>query len=122
MAKVLVIDDEPGMRDIMCRVLEAAGHDVTAFASGGGAIEHVRQQPADLLITDLFMPDVEGLETIREIRRLRPDMPIIAISGVDFEGGDYLDVARKFGAVATLKKPFWPADLFELVSRVLSLA
>ena len=80
------------------------------------------QEPADLLITDIFMPDVEGLETIREIRRLRPDMPIIAISGVDFEGGDYLGVARKFGAVATLKKPFLPADLLELVSRVLSPA
>src|SRR5690242_5025175 len=83
MAKVLVIDDEPGIRGIMCRALEAAGHDVTAFANGGGAIEHIRQEPADLLITDLFMPEVEGLETIREIRRLRPDMPIIAISGVD---------------------------------------
>lgn len=122
MAKVLVIDDEPGIRGIMCRVLEAAGHDVTAFANGGGAIEHVRQEPVDLLITDLFMPEVEGIETIREIHRLRPDMPIIAISGVDFEGGDYLRVARKFGATATLKKPFWPADLVELVSRMLSLA
>ena len=88
MAKVLVIDDELGIRGIMCRVLEAAGHDVTAFANGGGAIEHVRQEPADLLITDLFMPEVEGVETICEIHRLRPDMPIIAISGVDFEGGD----------------------------------
>ena len=122
MAKVLVIDDEPDIRGIICRVLEAAGHDVTAFANGGGAIDHVRQEPADLLITDLFMPEVEGIETIREIHRLRADMPIIAISGVDFEGGDYLSVARKFGASETLKKPFWPADLIELVSRVLSLA
>ena len=122
MAKVLVIDDEAGIRGIMCRVLEAAGHDIVAFANGGGAIEHVRQAPADLLITDLFMPDVEGIETIREIHRLRADMPIIAISGVDFEGGDYLRVARKFGAVATLRKPFLPADLVELVSRLLSPA
>jgi len=97
-------------------------HDVTAFANGGGAIDHVRQEPADLLITDLFMPEVEGIETIREIHRLRADMPIIAISGVDFEGGDYLRVARKFGAVATLRKPFLPADLVELVSRLLSPA
>jgi two-component system, chemotaxis family, chemotaxis protein CheY len=122
MAKVLVIDDEPGVRGVMCRVLEAVGHDVVDFGNGGGAIEHVRQQPADLLITDLFMPDVEGIETIREIHRLRPDLPIIAVSGIDFEGGDYLNVARKFGAVATLKKPFSPADLLDLVSRVLSLA
>ena len=122
MAKVLVIDDEPGIRSIMCRVLQAAGHEVTAFANGAGAIDHVRQEPVDLLITDIFMPDVEGLETIREIRGIRAEIPIIAISGVDFDGGDYLGVAGKFGAVATLKKPFWPADLLEVVSRVLSIA
>jgi CheY-like chemotaxis protein len=121
MAKILVIDDEPGIRSILCRVLEASGHEVVAFENGRGAIERVERDAADLLIADIFMPDVEGLETIREIRRLRPDMPIIAISGVDFEGGDYLGVARKFGAVATLKKPFWPADLLDLVSRVLAL-
>jgi CheY-like chemotaxis protein len=122
MSKVLVIDDEPGVRAIMCSALEAAGHQVVAFAEGGAAIEHVREESADLLITDIFMPDVEGLETIREIRRLRPDIPIIAISGIDFDGSDYLEVARKFGAVATLRKPFWPADLLDLVSRVLSPA
>lgn len=122
MAKVLVIDDEPGIRGIMCSALGAAGHEVVDFADGGGAVEYVREQPADLLITDIFMPDVEGLETIREIHRLQPDMPIIAISGVEFEGWDYLGVARKFGAAATLRKPFWPADLLDLVSRVLSPA
>ena len=122
MSKVLVIDDEPGIRTVMCSALEAAGYEVLAFAEGGGAIEHVREESADLLITDIFMPEVEGLETIREIRRLRPDMPIIAISGIEIEGADYLGFARKFGAVATLKKPFWPADLLDLVSRVLSPA
>jgi CheY-like chemotaxis protein len=122
MAKVLVIDDEPGIRGIMCSALAAAGHEVVDFADGGGAVDYIREEPADLLITDIFMPEVEGLETIREIRRLRPGMPIIAISGVDFDGGDYLGVARKFGAVATLRKPFWPADLLDLVSHVLSPA
>jgi DNA-binding NtrC family response regulator len=122
MSKVLVIDDEPGIRAIMCNALESAGHEVVVFAEGGGAIEHVRAESADLLITDIFMPDVEGLETIQEIRRLRPEMPIIAISGMDFEGADYLGVARKFGAAATLRKPFLPGDLLDLVSRVLSPA
>jgi len=122
MSKILVIDDEPGIRAIMCSALEAAGYEVVGFAEGGGAIEHVREESADLLITDIFMPEVEGLETIREIRRLRPDMPIIAISGIDLEGADYLGFARKFGAAATLRKPFWPTDLLDLVSRVLSPA
>jgi CheY-like chemotaxis protein len=121
MAKILVIDDEPGIRLIICRALEDAGHEVVEFENGRGAIENVEGEAADLLITDIFMPDVEGIETIREIRRRRPDLPIIAISGVDFEGRDYLRVARKFGAAATLKKPFWPADLLKLVSRVLTL-
>lgn len=122
MAKVLVIDDEPGIRLMICRALEGAGHEVVTFENGGGAIDHVATEAADLLITDIFMPDVEGLETIREIRRLQPKLPIIAISGVDFEGGDYLGVARKFGAAATLQKPFWPADLLDLIAHVLSPA
>jgi DNA-binding NtrC family response regulator len=122
MAKILVIDDEPGIRGIMCRALEAAGHQVADFGNGAAAIEQVRQEPADLVITDIFMPDVEGIEAIREFRRLRPEMPVIAISGVDFDGADYLGVAHKFGAVATLKKPFLPDELLELVSRVLSPA
>jgi CheY-like chemotaxis protein len=120
MAKILVIDDELGIRVIICRVLAEAGHQVVSFENGGGAIEHLKQEAADLLITDIFMPDVEGLETIRQIHRLRPELPIIAISGVDFAGGDYLGVARKFGAAEVLKKPFWPADLLELVSHMLA--
>jgi two-component system nitrogen regulation response regulator NtrX len=67
MAKILVIDDEPGIRDIICRVLEAAGHEVVAYENGQGAIDHINTAPADLLITDIFMPEVEGLETIRRI-------------------------------------------------------
>ena len=119
MAKILVIDDEPGIREIIWCVLKAAGHEVIVFPNGAGAISHVRREPADLLITDIFMPEVEGLETIRDIRHLASEMPIIAISGVVLEGRNYLQIAKKFGAVATLQKPFWPADLLDLVSSVL---
>jgi len=72
-----------------------------------------------LLVTDIFMPEMEGLETIRLARDLQSKMPIIAMSGVNFEGGDYLEIAEKFGALATLKKPFRPAELLDLVSRLL---
>jgi two-component system chemotaxis response regulator CheY len=122
MAKILVIDDEPGIRDIICRVLEDSGHEVRSYENGRGAIENIKSWPADLLITDIFMPEVEGLETIRHIRQLRRDLPIIAISGVDLAGRDYLGIAKKFGAVATLKKPFWPVNLLDVVSRVLITA
>jgi CheY-like chemotaxis protein len=66
------------------------------------------------------MPEMEGLETIRQVRDLRSDIPIIAMSGFYFEGGDYLQIAEKFGAVATLKKPFLPTQLIALVSRLLA--
>ena len=120
MAKILVVDDEPAMRRATGRALEKAGHAVSLYENGRGAIEHIKREPPDLLITDIFMPEMEGLETIRQARALRPEMPIVAISGFVFEGRDYLGVAEKFGAVASLKKPFRPAELTDLVSRLLA--
>jgi CheY-like chemotaxis protein len=119
MAKIIVIDDEPGVLRFACLALEAAGYSVVAYPDGRGGIEHIRREPPDLLITDIFMPEMEGLETIRQARDLRSEMPIIAMSGVYFEGGDYLEIAEKFGAVATLRKPFRPAELLDLVARLL---
>lgn len=120
MAKILVIDDEPEVRHVICRTLEAAGHAAAGYPDGRGGIEHLKKEAPDLLITDIFMPEMDGLETIRIARDLQPEMPIIAISGVSFEGGDYLRIAARFGAVATLKKPYRPAELLALVSRLLA--
>jgi len=120
MANILVIDDDPAMRRAASRVLKAAGHSVTAYEDGRRAVRHIEQEPPDLLITDIFMPEMEGLETIRELRKSRPELPIIAISGSAPEGADYLSFAEKFGAVASLRKPFRPAELLALVSRVLA--
>jgi CheY-like chemotaxis protein len=120
MARILVIDDDPDVREMICCVLETSGHEALAFHNGRAAIERLQRDPADLLITDIFMPDIDGLETIRRIRRTRGEMPIIAISGVDYGRIDYLDIAEKFGAAATLKKPFRPRDLLELVKRALA--
>lgn len=120
MAKILIVEDEPAMRRATCRVLEGGGHTVEAYENGRAVIEHLAREAPDLLITDIFMPDVEGLETIRQARRLRPELPIIAMSGFSFEAGDYLQIAERFGAVASLKKPFRPAELLDLVARVLA--
>lgn len=120
MARIIVIDDEPGVLEVACGVLEAAGHAVTAHSDGRGGIADIRREPPDLLVTDLFMPEMEGLETIRLARALQPEMPIIAMSGVHFDGGDYLEIAEKFGAFATLKKPFRPRDLVALVAQLLA--
>jgi len=120
MARIIVIDDEPGICRIACAVLEAAGHTVVAYPDGRGGIAHIKKDPPDLLVTDLFMPEMEGLETIRLARDLQSQLPIIAISGVYFEGGDYLEIAEKLGALATLRKPFLPGDLVDLVARLLA--
>lgn len=122
MARIIVIDDEPGMRRTTRRALQRAGHAVAVFANGAAAVAHLEQEPADLLITDIFMPEMEGLETIGKVRALNPKMPIIAMSGVSFEGGDYLRIAEKFGAVASLRKPFRLEELVDVVERLLAEA
>jgi DNA-binding NtrC family response regulator len=122
MAKIVVIDDEPAMLRIAARTLEAAGYMVAAFANGRRGVDYFKTDTADLLITDIFMPEMEGLETIQTAHRMRPEMPIIAMSGVSFDGGDYLRIAERFGAIATLKKPFRRSELLALVSRLLAPA
>jgi CheY-like chemotaxis protein len=117
--KIIVIDDDPGMRRAAVRVLRRAGHRVSTFENGVGAIREIEKNPPDLLITDIFMPDMEGLETIRRARALWPAMPIIAMSGFSAEQGNYLEIAEKFGADAALRKPFRSNELVKLVERVL---
>ena len=119
MAKVLVIDDEPDVRSVICTLLEEAGHDVVAFANGGGAIEHARQEPADLLITDIFMPESDGFEAIEAFRRNFPSTKIIAISGgAPMVKTNYLDAAGLIGVDASLQKPFEMDELLNLLRRM----
>lgn len=120
MAKIVLIDDEPAMRKATGSALRSAGHVVTAYENGRAALRNIGNDAPDVLITDIFMPEMEGLETIRKVRAQRPGTPIIAVSGFSFEGGDYLDIAERLGAAASLKKPFRAADLLALVSRLLA--
>ena len=119
MATVVIIDDELAIRRLLCGVLEGAGHAVTGYSNGRPGIEHLEHNRVDLLVTDIFMPEMEGLETIRRARAIRPDLPIIAISGGWSYGGDYLWVAREFGATETLQKPFPASALLAKADRIL---
>ncbi len=121
MAHILVIDDDPVVRRVMTLALEEAGHTVLRCENGRKAIDFLAHGPADLLITDVIMPEMDGLETVRAARRLQPDLPILAISGGgSFDPKDYLGIAQAFGATAILAKPFRPAELLDKVQRLLA--
>ena len=106
MQRILVIDDEPAIRALLQTLLERGGYDVVTAPDGKKALRSFREAPADLIITDIFMPDMEGLETIRELRNDYPDLQIIAISGGGRTGPEsYLKMAEIFGAVRSFTKP-----------------
>ncbi len=121
MAHILVIDDDPVLRRVMTLTLEQAGHTVLRCENGRKAIDFLAHEPADLLITDVIMPEMDGVETVREARRLHPHLPILAISGGgSFDPKDYLGIAQAFGATDILAKPFSPAELLDKVQRLLA--
>ena len=118
MARIVVIDDDPEMRSVLEETLLSAGYDVFTADEGRLGLAFSRTAPVDLLITDLVMPGMEGMETIRKFRREFPGIPIFAISG-NANLGNVLDTALRLGAVKTLAKPFERAELLALVSSVL---
>lgn len=119
--KVLLVDDDPLVRETLTVALEAAGHSVQAAENGDIALRHLAGASPDVVVTDIIMPTREGVETIREVHRRYPALPIIAISGGGrLDAFSLLDVAEKFGAVATLAKPFRPQKLVELIDQVTS--
>ena len=118
MRKILVIDDDILVRDTIVRILERKGYQVLVAGDGARGVRMFRSEQPDLVITDIIMPEKEGLETIREIRGQRPDARIIAISGGARIGNmDFLDVAGKLGASEIMSKPFDPADLVDRIDR-----
>jgi DNA-binding NtrC family response regulator len=118
MARILVIDDEPDMRVLLEQTLKAAGHEVILAADGREGVERYCTRPADLVITDLYMPNQEGLETIAELRRRFPEVAIIAMSG-KAAALTMLSIAQKFGAIGILHKPFLTEELIAAVGKAL---
>jgi DNA-binding response OmpR family regulator len=121
MAKILLIDDEEGMRRWTSHFLNTSGHDAFTAADGQPGIELAREIKFDLVITDIIMPDKEGLETIMELKKEYPDLPIVAMSGGGhMRSEDILEMALSLGAVDTLQKPFTGDDLLEMIDRCLN--
>ncbi len=118
--KILVIDDEAVIRETITEMLQRAGYEVWAAADGGEDIKLFREKDVDLVITDIIMPEVEGIETIRTLLQDQPDIKIIAISGGGrISNDDLLQMAGHFGAKLTLKKPFEREELLTAVRTVL---
>ncbi|MBS1873451.1 MAG: response regulator [Acidobacteria bacterium] len=116
--RILVVDDEPGIRGYVRSVLERSGYIVDEADDGAVAISKIRQAPPDLVITDLVMPEKEGLELISVLRRSYPSVRILAMSGA--AGGRFLPIAEHLGADGSLPKPVGPAELLAKVRELLS--
>jgi DNA-binding response OmpR family regulator len=120
MPNILLVDDDDQLRSMLKIVLTRAGHEVQEACNGNEALKFQSKRPADLMITDIIMPDREGLDTIRELRRNNTDIKIIAMSGGSrVTAQDYLTLARKLGADYVLAKPFSNQEILRAVQLVL---
>ncbi|HVS34615.1 MAG TPA: response regulator [Gemmataceae bacterium] len=108
MARILVIDDDEQLQRMLKLTLQVLGYDVDQAFDGKAGVTLCRTSPPDIVLTDILMPNQDGLETIRELRRACPDVKIIAMSGgsESLTGIDALPFAARFGARRVLYKPF----------------
>ncbi len=122
MAKILVIDDDPQVGGVLERILARAGHTVRMAAGGREGIREFEEFEPDLVITDLNMPDMDGIEVIRELRRIRAEVAIIAVSGGGLMPKDLLlSSAEALGADGILRKPFEVRELLDGVDHALAV-
>ena len=120
MATVLVVDDDVQVRMMLAEMLEHAGYRVLAVSDGDDGLEQYRRQQIDVVITDLLMPGVDGLETIMNLRQIDPTVKIIAISGGGVKKLDCLTSASMLGAQYTFHKPVQRDELLSAVESLVS--
>ena len=120
MGKILLIEDDKDFRDMLSVMLEREGYAVDQVENGIEGLRKVEKASFDLVITDIIMPEKEGLETIMEIRQLKPGTKIIAISGGGRSAaGSYLKTAEYFGAAKAFQKPFDKTKFLDAVKNIL---
>jgi CheY-like chemotaxis protein len=123
-ANILVIDDDTAVLATVELVLKRQGHQVITTTDAYAGLGRLEQASFDLVIVDIFMPEMDGLETINQINLRRPALLIVVMSGYQFEASiaerpDFLHMATELGAYVSLKKPFRPADLLDAVGKCL---
>lgn len=121
MTRVLIIDDDRDVRVTLRDILEEAGYEVCEAADGYQGERLFRSGSLDLVITDILMPEREGLETITSLRKIRPEVKIIAISGGGYCGRfNFLEASKDFGANCVLQKPIAADDLLRTIETLLT--
>jgi DNA-binding response OmpR family regulator len=120
MATILIVDDDADARRTICYVLAASGYDVLVTPGGKHALDLCRTTAIDLVVTDIFMPDKNGIDLMVELRQIRPATKIVAVSGGGRAGNkDLLSAAELLGAIETIQKPFDPDEFLERVAACL---
>jgi CheY-like chemotaxis protein len=127
MANILIAEDDIDVQAVLRLLLERDGHHVVVASDGLEGLSAFATGNFDVLIVDIFMPGMDGLETMRHIQQQRPDIPIIVISGRPIPsdsgaGPDFLTMAVKLGAVSSLQKPFKAPALRTIVTKCLEVA
>jgi CheY-like chemotaxis protein len=121
MANILIVDDDEKIRSVFSRFLTGKDHMVTCAEDGQEGLHMLEAEPPDLIITDIMMPNVDGLEVILAIRKKDPNLPIIAVSGgMHAMPMDFLSMAEKLGAGTVLHKPVLLDDLLYAVNEALA--
>ena len=115
MATILLVEDHDDVRRMLCLYLERAGYHLQAVPDGEAALEHYREDPADLVVTDLLLPGMSGVELIADLRCEFPDVKIVATSS----GEKMLARARQMAVTEILQKPFPPSKLLKIIKRIL---
>lgn len=121
MARILAVDDDPSIRSMIEQILAFLGHEALVVSSGLEALAALKKYPAELIITDIVMPDMTGVKLIAEIRQQTPDMKIISISGggPHYSAETCLETARAQGADSALTKPFSSEELSTRIDELL---
>jgi DNA-binding NtrC family response regulator len=121
MARIVVIDDEENIRFFVSEALTSSGYDVACASDGNKGLEIIDKFKPDIVITDILMPNKEGIETIPEIKQRHPEIKIIAMSGGGrIKGENYLKLAERLGTDATILKPFKIHNLLDIVAKLSS--
>jgi len=127
LARILIVDDDAAVQATVRLLLERAGHHVVTAGDGRKGLALFEASDFDLLFLDIFMPGMDGFETMRMVRQQQPQLPIVVISGRPVcseadSAPDFLTMATKLGAISSLQKPFRPAELLAAVTAGLETA